>query len=147
MFLFTASSSSLLPLSGSSWMMENLQGVPVFFMLPLFAISRCVDVTCCNAVGATPSSCSADVLGSLVVCWARRRLKSCKFEKRHDMDKKSWQDSFLKQRQPEGKWAWPEGTGVAQQPCLLHKTNCFASTRFPYIFNLVEITRCGQICI
>ena len=45
MFLLD-NSSSLLPLSGSSWMMENLQGVPIFFMLPLFCSSRYVGTDC-----------------------------------------------------------------------------------------------------
>ena len=55
MFL-VANSSSLRPLSGSSWMIENLQGVPIFFMLPLFCSSRYVG-TDCDVVGGevTPS--------------------------------------------------------------------------------------------
>ena len=82
MFLFVVSSSSLLPLSGSSWMFENLQGVPIFFMLPFLCTSLYVGTDWVVVGGeVTPSWCPADAPWfSLGVCWARRRLKSCKCE-------------------------------------------------------------------
>ena len=79
------SSSSLLPLSGSSWIMENLQGVfsAAFLMLPFLATSlappgRPPPVT--PPFAGSPSWVAALGLPSLGVCRPSNRLKSCRLE-------------------------------------------------------------------